>query len=260
MTDEVDYMETHDVAQVHAAIRREKSDPGEGTTEAPIWLLSLCGAALMCAGFYLGMYNGGFDPTVFDWYTRPLPGASGSQPGPGGAAPTELTPVQLGQNVFKLNCATCHQDTGLGVPGQYPPLAKSEYVNGSPKRLGMILLKGIQGNITVEGHQFGAAVMPAWDKLSDQKIADVLTYVRQEWGNTSGEITPEQIASARKQFAGQAESWDRGRPLESPKRRHPSRRPRAGGRTRPGRRRARSLRRPARSQINENPRAPSHGL
>jgi mono/diheme cytochrome c family protein len=115
-----------------------------------------------------------------------------------------------------LNCATCHQDTGLGVAGVYPPLAKSEFVNGSPKRLGMILLKGIQGPITVEGHQFGAAVMPAWDKLNDQKIGAVLTYVRQAWGNTSGEITPEQIAAARKEFADHAESWTEADILKIP--------------------------------------------
>ena len=216
LTDEIDYMETADVARVHASILREKSDPAEGTTEAPIWLLSLCGVALMCAGFYLGMYNGGFDPSVFDWYTRPLPGSTGGQPGQGGEAPVEQTPVMIGENVFKLNCATCHQDTGLGVPGTYPPLAKSEYVNGTPMRLGMILLKGLQGSIKVEGNTFGAAVMPAWDKLSDQKIADVLTYVRQAWGNTGNEIEPEQIAAARKLFAAHPDSWTEADLLKVP--------------------------------------------
>lgn len=207
LTDEIDYMETVNVSQVHAAIRREKGDPDEGTTEAPIWLLSLCGIAVMFAGFYLGMYNGGFDANVFNWYSRPLPGSTGSAPGPGAAAPAEKTPVEIGEQVFKLNCATCHQESGLGIAGMYPPLAKSEYVNGGSTRLGMILLKGIQGKITVEGHDFGAAVMPAWDKLSDQKIADVLTYVRQAWGNKATEITPEEIAAARKQFSGQTEFW-----------------------------------------------------
>ncbi len=214
LTDEIDYVETHDVAQVHAAIRREKSDPGEATTPAPVWLMSVCFLAMACAGFYLGMYNGGFDANVFDWYTRPLPGGSGSQVSQNTAV--ELTPVMIGQNVFKLNCQTCHQDSGLGIAGQYPPLAKSEYVNGGSERLGMILLKGVQGPIKVEGATFGAAVMPAWDKLSDQKIACVLTYVRQAWGNTGGEITPEQIAAARKQFAAKTDSWSEADLLKVP--------------------------------------------
>ena len=208
-TDAIDYVETADVTQVHAAIRRERGEPAEGTTPAPVWLLSLCGAALLCAGFYLGMYNGGFDGSVFDWYTRPLPGANGSAPQSGAGEVAQAdTPAQIGQKVFKLNCATCHQETGLGIAGQFPPLAKSEYVNGSPKRLSMILLKGLQGPVKVLGATYSAAVMPAWEKqLNDAKIAEVLTYVRQAWGNSAGEITPEQISTARKEFAGHVESW-----------------------------------------------------
>ena len=57
---------------------------------------------------------------------------------------------------------------------------------GSTKRLGMILLKGAEGPMTVKGAQYGSAVMQPWEKtLNDQKIADVLTYIRQEWGNTA---------------------------------------------------------------------------
>ena len=98
--------------------------------------------------------------------------------------------------------------SGTGVAGQYPPLAGSEYVNGGTRRLGMIVLKGLQGPLTVKGMQFGTAVMQPWDKtLSDAKIADVLTFIRQEWGNKGGPVVPEGIAALRKELAGHAESF-----------------------------------------------------
>ena len=72
----------------------------------------------------------------------------------------------------------------------------------------MIVLKGLTGPITVKGVQYGSAVMQPWEKtLTDQKIADVLTYVRQEWGNTGGPVTAEGIAALRKELAGRTESW-----------------------------------------------------
>jgi mono/diheme cytochrome c family protein len=97
----------------------------------------------------------------------------------------------------------------LGAQGQgYPPLAGSEIVNGGSRRVGMIVLKGLQGPITVKGMQFGTAVMQAWDKtLSDAKIADVITYIRQEWGNKASAVSAAQIAALRKELAGHPGSF-----------------------------------------------------
>jgi hypothetical protein len=91
----------------------------------------------------------------------------------------------------------------LGAAGQgYPPLVGSEWVTGSTKRLGMIILKGLQGPITVKGQQYGTAVMQAWDTtLNDKKIADVMTYIRQEWGNNAGPVSPAGVAALRKEVA-----------------------------------------------------------
>jgi len=71
----------------------------------------------------------------------------------------------------------------------------------------MILLKGLQGPVTVEGHLFNGA-MPAWGtSLTDKKIASILTYIRSSFGNKGGEITPDQIADARKEYASHPDSW-----------------------------------------------------
>jgi mono/diheme cytochrome c family protein len=129
--------------------------------------------------------------------------------GPGGGVTTqELTPRDRGKKIFAANCQTCHQANGLGVPGQYPPLAGSEFTTGGSKRPGMIVLKGLQGPVTVKGQKFGSAVMQPWDKtLTDQKIADVLTYERSEWGNQASPVTAEQIAALRKELANHPDSY-----------------------------------------------------
>jgi hypothetical protein len=71
----------------------------------------------------------------------------------------------------------------------------------------MVVMKGLQGPITVKGQQFGSAVMQPWESLGDQKVADVLTYERQEWGNTGGPVTKEQIAALRKELASHPGSF-----------------------------------------------------
>jgi mono/diheme cytochrome c family protein len=120
----------------------------------------------------------------------------------------ELSPRDRGKKIFAANCQTCHQANGLGVPGQYPPLAGSEFTTGGSRRPGMIVLKGLQGPVTVKGQKFGSAVMQPWEKtLTDQKIADVLTYERSEWGNQASPVVAEQIAALRKELASHPESF-----------------------------------------------------
>jgi hypothetical protein len=74
--------------------------------------------------------------------------------------------------------------------------------------MGMIVLKGLQGPLTVKGQSFGTAVMQPWDKtLSDAKIADVMTYVRQAWGNKGSAVATAQIAGLRKELASHPDSF-----------------------------------------------------
>jgi mono/diheme cytochrome c family protein len=206
VTGGVDYRETPDVTQVHAAIRREHDEPFTEVVPIPLWLMGVFALAVFWGAFYLGSYNGGFSSDVFN---ENAGSAVASSKGAGAADTAAAAPETLakqGKAVY-ANCVTCHQPTGLGLAPAFPPLAKSEFVNGSPKRLAMILLKGLQGPIKVNGAAFNGA-MPAWGgALTDKKIAAVLSYIRQEWGNTAGEITPEQIAAARKEFKDRTDPW-----------------------------------------------------
>ena len=203
----MDYGETEDVQQVHAAIQREKREPRVGLEPLSIWLIGIYGVAVLLGGAYLGRYAGNFSGDSLDYGNVPV--AKKKDGGPEQEGPAAVAgPVERGKKVYSANCATCHQANGEGVAGQYPPLAGSEWVTGSTKRLGMILLKGLEGPMTVKGVQYGSAVMQPWEKtLNDQKIADVMTYIRQEWGNTAGPVAPEGIAALRKEVAGRTTSY-----------------------------------------------------
>ena len=204
----MDYGEQEDVQQVHAAVQREKREPRVGAEPLSIWLIAVYGLAVFFGGAYLGRYSGNFSGEALDPYGGE-PHAMKKVAGPQGAEQVaELSPRDRGKKIFAANCQTCHQANGLGVAGQYPPLAGSEFTTGGSRRPAMIVLKGLQGPVTVKGQKFGTAVMQPWDKtLTDQKIADVLTYERSEWGNSASPVTAEQIAGLRKELANHPESF-----------------------------------------------------
>jgi mono/diheme cytochrome c family protein len=203
----MDYGEHEDVQQVHAAIQREKREPRVGLEPLSIWLIAVYGLAVFFGGAYLGRYAGNFTGEGLDYSmtaTAKRGGAGAADAGPA----VQLTSADRGKKIYLANCATCHQASGQGVAGQYPPLAGSEWVIAGSKRPAMIVLKGLEGPMTVKGVQYGSAAMTPWEKtLNDQKIADVLTYIRQEWGNQAPAVAPEGIAALRKEIAGHAGSY-----------------------------------------------------
>jgi hypothetical protein len=204
----MDYGEQADVQQVHAAVQREKREPRVGAEPLSIWLIAIYGLAIFFGGAYLGRYSGSFSGEALDPYAGEMPAMKKGGGPQGGQQVAELSPHDRGKKIFAANCQTCHQANGLGVAGQYPPLAGSEFTNGGSRRMGMIVLKGLQGPVTVKGQQYGTAVMQPWDKtLTDQKIADVMTYERSEWGNNASPVTAEQIAALRKELASHPESF-----------------------------------------------------
>jgi mono/diheme cytochrome c family protein len=117
-----------------------------------------------------------------------------------------------GKMVYLQTCLACHQMTGMGLPGAFPPLAKTDYVTGDTRRLVAIILKGISGALTVDGKVYVTG-MPQPDltfpQLKDDKnVADVLNYVRTSFGNEAKEaITPEFVAEVRKEFAARTTQW-----------------------------------------------------
>src|ERR1051325_4865215 len=204
----MDYGEQADVQQVHAAVQREKREPRVGAEPLSIWLIAIYGLAVFFGGAYLGRYSGNFFSGGLDPMGAPPPAKKAVAGGPTEQV-AELSPHDRGKKIFSANCQTCHQANGLGVPGQYPPLAGSEFTNGGSQRMGMIVLKGLPGPVTVQGQQYCTAGMQPWDKtLTDQTIADVMTYERSEWGNNASPVTAEQISALRKELANHPESYN----------------------------------------------------
>ena len=115
-----------------------------------------------------------------------------------------------GKQVFTANCVACHQATGKGLPGVFPPLDGSEWVAGDERTVANILLHGVSGDLTVMGNPFKGA-MPSFKQLSDAELAAVASYVRSEWSNKAGPIKTELFAAERKAgtrtapFNGEAE-------------------------------------------------------
>lgn len=178
------------IQQVHARLQLQKPEKAEGNPRYPLVLLGIMCAAVFFGSIYLAHYSSRFDPLIYNENQKPVAQA------PGG--PT-ITPAMLGKRVFTANCLTCHQANGQGVAGVYPPLAGSEWVLDPQheKQMIAIVLHGLNGPITVKGQNFNSAMTPFGGILRDDQIANVLTYVRSEWGNEAPAVTAEQVAAVR---------------------------------------------------------------
>jgi mono/diheme cytochrome c family protein len=177
---------------------QEVPEPEKG--DIPGWLIGVIGLGIFWAGAYLFSFSGGFKSDVFDF--EPKFGVVG------GGAKGAPDPKVVGKALFSANCITCHQANGQGVPGQYPPLAGSEVELGdATNHLIAIVLKGLQGPVTVEGKPFNNS-MQAWEgQYTDQQLAAILTYVRSDWGNNAPPITADMVKQIRGEFKDRKEQW-----------------------------------------------------
>jgi ubiquinol-cytochrome c reductase cytochrome b subunit len=118
-------------------------------------------------------------------------GTTGSSTTQGGATPAK---AGEGASVYASNCQSCHQPTGTGVAGSFPPLAGSEWVTGDKKKLIGVILNGLNGKVEVKGQSYNN-VMPPWKgTLTNKQIADVATYIRNAWGNKADAVTEAEVA------------------------------------------------------------------
>jgi len=103
-----------------------------------------------------------------------------------------------GKGIFNTNCATCHQENGMGSPGVFPNLAGNKDVTAKdPTKLIGIVLHGLNTPLTVNGKTYDGG-MPSWKgTLSNADIAAVLTYVRSSWGNSAPAVTEKMVAAVK---------------------------------------------------------------
>lgn len=147
--------------------------------------------------------TGDTDSTIFSGRTyegvyRPEGSAVQTMPSTSDSVPrarTEAEQVEFGRRTFETTCAACHQPDGKGLAEAFPPLAGSDFLNADRDRAIATVLHGLSGAITVNGKGFDG-VMPALG-LSDDQVANVLTYVYSQWGNNGTVVRPADVAAVR---------------------------------------------------------------
>ena len=185
------------LVEVHSQLSRDKDEPAEGFSLTPIFIVFLfCGFGFW-AGLYLTQNSGNFAPTAFD-LNAPKASVAGG--------PVAFEPdAAKGEKLFIVNCAACHQATGLGVPGAFPPLAKSAWVAGPEERIIKAVLAGLAGEIEVNGVKYNGNMPNIGAGLKDAQIAHIATYVRQAWGNTAEPVMDTKVAEVRKAIGNRAQ-------------------------------------------------------
>lgn len=185
-----------DVTELHAAPEREPVN---------LWLIVVIMVLMFFGGMFLWANSGGFQPDIYNTDKISWSGAGAGGPA---AAPD---PMVVGKRVYTQNCGVCHQASGLGVAGQFPPLVDSEWVLArdwhGDNHLVKIILNGLQGVIMVKGQPYNNAMAPWGGVLKDEQIAAVLTYIRNEWGNKAVPVPKEFVAKIREQTKARTEPW-----------------------------------------------------
>jgi mono/diheme cytochrome c family protein len=170
------------------AREREQDDPSERNRPIPMMValitlaLVIFGVAYILMSEPFGRADLGDRRTVAD-LRGPVAGAAGT--------------TADGKQLYTANCVACHQASGKGLPGVFPPLDGSEWVNGDERIVANLLLHGITGELTVMGNTYKGA-MPAFPQLGDAELAAVASYIRGEWSNKSAPLKPELFEAERK--------------------------------------------------------------
>jgi len=115
--------------------------------------------------------------------------------------------MKRGQAVYSRTCIACHQPTGKGLAPVFPSIAGVPIVNGDATLPIKFILHGLMGPITVDGVTYNS-MMPPVVGVSDQDISDVLTYVRQSFGNKSNPVTADQVKAVRAANAARTAPWN----------------------------------------------------
>lgn len=197
-----DLDETINVSEAHgrslresAASVREKDFNGHGNDPVPLWIIIACAIALLIAGGVLG--NAGtlftYSSSVREGYVR------GSAPGGEDAGPVPKPALAAfsskGAKIYSSKCNGCHGADAKGDGANYPSLAGSDWVTGDTETLAMVILNGLQGP-TSTGKVYGAGVMPSQAAgMTAEDLAGVMTYVRNSFGNSTGDIVTVEMAT-----------------------------------------------------------------
>lgn len=173
--------------------RRENAEPQEGSHPIPKVVLAIIGLLVLWAVWHL-----------YATYT-PMPPSVGDDRV---AADFAIPVTADGGQLYTAHCVACHQASGAGIPGVFPPLSKSEWVDAADASIMVrIVLHGIHGPLTVEGKKFNGEMPHFQDKFSDEELAAVVSHVRTSFGNSASKIDADFVAKVRAETKGQTTPW-----------------------------------------------------
>lgn len=178
------------------AYRREQGEPSEHFTPIPVLFLIFVAVLTLIGFVYMVRYAD--DEGLLGDQRTPAALAPVAPPAAGGQV--------AGAPIYASLCAACHQASGLGLPGVFPPLAESEWVKAAPELPIRILLLGVGGAMTVKGQAYSGQ-MPGFKQLSDAEIAAVLTHIRSAWNNGAGAVSADAVAAVRAALKDRSEPW-----------------------------------------------------
>jgi|SRR5699024_10565212 len=182
------------------AYARERDEPEEKSNPVPLAFL-IFSVIIVVWGMSYFYVRIGSVTDAGDMRTPVVAEAGGDEAVDGGA-------------VYTSKCASCHQDSGEGVAGAFPPLDGSGWVTASAEVPVQIILRGVTGEIEVAGDTYQGS-MPAWDSMSDAEIAAVTTYIRQNWSNDADEVDADFVAEQREATADREQPWDGGKEIRA---------------------------------------------
>jgi mono/diheme cytochrome c family protein len=178
---------------------RENPDPQELSRPIPLAVLGFALLMVLWGVWYILSSHSFVAPEYGD--ARSLDDLRAKTAATGAAGTAD------GAAIYAARCVACHQASGAGLPGVFPPLAGSEWVLGAEKALLQILLHGAEGELTVKGTVYKGA-MPAFGaQLADAELAAVASHIRQQWGNQAAPIAVAAVASEREASKERQTPW-----------------------------------------------------
>ena len=190
------------------------AEPQTSRRPVPVWSFILLFILLYWGFVYFDLHGGWFNTQVYAPYKSFAELQFYQPPPPEGPEAV----IANGRRVYEsaTGCGLCHNTDGLGKPGQAPPFVGSEWVLGSPARMIRIPLAGLSGPITVAGQQYNLSMPAIGATLSDEDLANVLSYIRNSWGNKVSLITPQQVHAVKTEIGNRSQPWSAGELLAVP--------------------------------------------
>ncbi len=200
-----------EILDLHARLLREKKKPIKAFHIAPLVLVFMFGGIIFWAGLALSQNTGFWHRDIYDIHWEKLAALKELTKAEGAGHDGPSAAVKKGKKLYNTAgaCVTCHQKNGEGqLAAGFPPLAGSEWVTGSQDVLIRVVLHGLQGPIKVKGEEYGKVPMvpTIWKAWSDEDIANVLSYIRNDWGNEAPEIDAATVGDIRAEV-GERGPW-----------------------------------------------------